>query len=131
MMQNLPVICLIEDDAFQVFLLEKMIELAEIPSTIIVFKNGKEAFDGLKERNLTGEKIPDVIFLDINMPIWDGWEFLAEMKKHQIPIGKQLFILTSSLSMDDQQKAKAYNLSDRYLNKPLTKEKLKDILSAL
>jgi CheY-like chemotaxis protein len=127
----LPVICLIEDDTFQVFLLEKMIELTGIPTTTIVFKNGKEAFENLKERYHDGKLIPDVVFLDINMPIWDGWEFLAEMKKHQIPIGKELFILTSSLSLDDQQKANSYNLSNRYLSKPLTKDKLKEILSAL
>jgi CheY-like chemotaxis protein len=126
-MDNSKIICLIEDDPIQIFLLQKFFEYLTINNAVIIYKDGKEAYDMLKARLDSGERMPDYILLDINMPIWDGWQFLAEF--HKLPGCKAIptYILTSSSSDWDRKQADKFNLANQYIVKPIQLDQLKAI----
>ena len=98
---------------------------------ILVFKNGKDAYDTLQDMSFKGEKLPEIIFLDINMPIWDGWQFLEEF--NLLPINQKIFIhiLSSSNNEEDIEKAQGYKMVNNYLIKPIEQNQMKKILIEL
>lgn len=83
------------------------------------FVNGKLAFNQLLLKSEKNIDIPDLILLDLDMPVMDGWEFLDAFMK--LPIAKQVcvFVLTSSIHPDDREKAKRYNIVKGFFSKPL------------
>jgi CheY-like chemotaxis protein len=122
-------ILLIDDDKIFNFLSEKTISSLGLANEIHFASNGKQALE-LLERCKTGElQKPDIIFLDLNMPIMNGYEFFEAFlamdlpKKHQITI----VILTSSADPQDLQKAKDMGIK-YYFNKPLSKEEIKKLI---
>lgn len=121
-------ICLIEDDKIQIFLIEKFIKKFGYTGKISFYENGKLAYEEMKRRFENITSFPDLIFLDLNMPIWDGWLFLDEFNK--LPKSHQpiIYILTSSLSEEDLKKAEDRGFTNRYLQKPLDYTILKNIL---
>jgi CheY-like chemotaxis protein len=106
----------------------KEVDFAE---NIIVYSNGQEAVDGLKE--IINEKgiLPEVIFLDLNMPIMNGWEFLDEYKNCQHDESKKtiIYIISSSVDPRDLERVKHYNQVDTYILKPITPDDLAKIIS--
>ena len=80
-MKKFKRVCLVEDDLTSILISKKYMEISGRVEEVLVYKNGKDAYDGLKEQFKAGEQIPEIIFLDINMPVWDGWEFLEEFLK--------------------------------------------------
>jgi len=95
--------------------------------------NGKFAIDQLVEiQKKDMDKLPDYIFLDINMPIMNGWEFLDEYKRLNIdPLGKiKIFIISSSVFSNDINKAKSYPVVKSFISKPLSVEKIKELFEA-
>ncbi len=130
-MKKISVACLIEDDPVQVFLVSKLLELSKKVDETWIFKNGKDAHEGLKEKYEATGALPNLILLDINMPIWDGWEFLKEFRNLELPFTGKVYILTSSLSTEDFQKAEEYKLSDKYLKKPLKINELNNVFDQI
>ncbi|TXK51292.1 response regulator [Pontibacter qinzhouensis] len=72
---------------------------------------------------------PDVIFLDLNMPVMDGWEFLEKLEEKGLQ--HKVYILTSSTSKFDRQRATNFANVEEYLVKPINKDKLSQILQQL
>ncbi len=130
-MKRINTICIVEDDPMQVFIITKMIEMTEMVENTMVFNNGKEAYNKLADIVLAGEKLPEIILLDLNMPIWDGWQFLDEFTKIPISNTVIIYILTSSNDPADLKRAEAYNLSKNYLVKPIPVEQLKAVLAEI
>jgi CheY-like chemotaxis protein len=128
-MEKIDLVCIIDDDPTHVFITKKNIELSGHVEKILVCKNGKDAFDTLQKIIINKETLPKVIFLDLNMPIWDGWQFLDEFTKIATKETITIYILTSSNSDTDNEKAKQYNLTSNYLRKPISQSQLKDILA--
>lgn len=83
------------------------------------FVNGQVAFNQLVTEVQGNANIPDLILLDLDMPVMDGWEFLDAVVK--LPIAKQVcvFVLTSSIHPDDREKAKRYSMVKGFFSKPL------------
>ncbi|CCG53728.1 Probable two-component system response regulatory protein [Flavobacterium indicum GPTSA100-9 = DSM 17447] len=119
-------ICIIDDDPILLFTLKHQIAKINQDIKLVCFKNGKEAFDYF---NATVLEFPDVIFLDINMPVWDAWDFLNEWKKIKNTIATQIYILSSSINPKDVQISKKYQCVQSFLVKPISLDTLRIILN--
>jgi len=101
------------------------------PAIIVIAKNsGKEGLDYLRSTGTTENILPDLIFLDINMPGMNGWEFLHEYHELEKDIQSNVIVimLTTSDNPDDEAKAKNWDFISDYITKPLTKEIMTDII---
>ncbi len=115
-------ICLIDDDHIQHLINKRIIRDIDSTIQIIEYVEPEIALQDL----VNGKIKPDLLLLDINMPVLNGWEFLERMKSHGIKVEVQM--LTSSIDPSDQQKSKSMDLVKGFLSKPLRKEVLKTIL---
>lgn len=116
-------ILLVDDDETSNFLNELLIKGMDMVEDVSIASNGQEALDYLKHEP---NSAPQVIFLDLNMPVMDGFEFLEAFEKMPQPKAP-VFILTSSNNFKDYARAKDFDVAG-YLIKPLTEEKIKDVL---
>lgn len=123
-------ICLIDDDTVYQFIAKRIIETIDRSHTVTTFCNGNEAVNYLKQNCTSAEGIPDVIFLDLNMPVMNGWEFLKHFNvlKDDMCKAAAIYIVSSSLQVTDKQKSTEYDAVLDYLAKPLEKESLQGIL---
>lgn len=124
-------ICIIDDDKILIFLTRKLINSYDSTIEISEYGDGHEAVEFFKANMPSETQYPDVIFLDISMPVMDGWEFLEEYGKIPQEIRKniQLYMFSSSISAHDMERATSNPNVNDYLTKPLTKEKLVEILA--
>jgi len=131
MEQKIELACIIDDDKIYVNLVRKIIEIKKLSENLLIFKNGLEALDYFKVilSNLTEEKLPEIIFLDLNMPVMDGWEFLGEFVKIKNNFDKKisLYVVSSSIDPRDLERAKSFNLVTDYLIKPIELRKFEKI----
>jgi len=130
MERKLGSILLIDDDQSTNFLHEIIIKKSEITDTIYTYQCAEEALEFLREKDLDNKfPQPDLIFLDINMPRMNGWEFLEvynqlpEEQKGQIVV----VMLTTSVNPDDRKRAEALNLVNGFRSKPLSVEMINEI----
>ncbi|MCM5664399.1 response regulator [Galbibacter mesophilus] len=128
-MKTINAICLIDDDPITIFSVKKLIEVTRITENVISFNNGIEALKHYRNENNT--IFPELILLDLNMPIIDGWEFIDNFSKLEISKTTYIYILTSSINPEDVNKVKEYNnkypFSIKHLIKPVTKDKLSSL----
>ncbi len=104
-------------------------QIAGFCNNVIVFNNGRDALENFKAIISVNEKLPDVILLDLNMPVMDGWQFLDEFVKIPTPQQILIYIVTSSIDPDDVNRTKIYDLVTNYIVKPITIDVLKGILN--
>ncbi|MHA4810969.1 response regulator [Flavitalea flava] len=135
MHQKLNCILLIDDDEPTNYLNRKVLEEAGSAYHIQIAESGQDALDYLMGNRPYGRSKghfphPDLIFLDINMPGMDGWEFLE--KYSALPEEQKaeviMIMLTTSLNPDDKRKAAKIPLIAGYENKPLIQLRVKEIL---
>ena len=98
----------------------------------MIFSNGEEAIHYLKKNAADGSSIPDIIFLDINMPVMNGWQFLEEYAHLRSDLQKNITIYMVSSSVDeyDIRKSKEFKTVSDYIIKPIQKEKFSQVLSS-
>ncbi len=129
--RNIGLACIIDDDSMYVNLVKKIIETKNLCQNLMVFKNGKDALNYFEAilSSLEKASIPEIIFLDLNMPVMDGWEFLENFTKIKNKFGKKitLYIVSSSINPVDIERAKNINSVEDYLIKPVTIEDLEAI----
>ena len=115
-------IWIVDDDAIYQIIVNKIIQRSEMFSAVSSFKNGRIAIDALQETLDKDTALPDIILLDINMPIMDGWEFMEEMALMKSKFNKQItvYIVSSSISIEDKNRSKTYADILGYLSKPVT-----------
>lgn len=132
-MTTLKQLALVDDDDVFVFLTTRMLEKYKLVDLIKIFDNGYDALVFIKENLDNIEALPDIILLDLSMPIMDGWQFLDEYVKINPKIGKKItiYICSSSISPDDVARAKAINAVSDFIIKPMTKEKLVEMIKNL
>lgn len=131
MEEPIELACIIDDDKIYVNLVKKIIEIKHLSRNLIIFKNGKEALDYFRPilENLSEDRLPDIIFLDLNMPVMDGWEFLNEFIKIKNSFSKKitLYVVSSSINPRDLERARSFNLVTDYLIKPIELKKFEKI----
>lgn len=127
----LDTILCVDDDPITLMLCKMVINKAAFSKEIITSKNGEEAlnyFKTLKENNAgdQSKKPPQLIFLDLNMPVMGGWEFLETFKTAEYLDFNTInvIILSSTIDPDDLEKAKKYPMVLDFLSKPISKEML-------
>lgn len=130
MREKLNTILLIDDDEATNFIHDMVIKQADVTQNIVAVQSGKEALSFLTQK-LDGEyQKPELIFLDINMPGMNGWEFLEEYNKldDEQKGGIVTVMLTTSLNPDDEEKAKSINTVKNFLHKPLSTEMIHRVM---
>jgi len=132
-METIENLCIIDDDNVFQFLTRIIVEKTQMVKAIRIFSNGKEAIDFLYLSQNEPDKIPDVILLDLNMPIMDGWEFLDEFIQLRPHLGRKItiYIVSSSIDPRDIEKARNINEVTDYIIKPVTQEKFTKLLQML
>ena len=123
---------LVDDDENACFLNSITLEGSEFASYTHISTDGDEALNFIRNQCETGKRelCPDIIFLDIGMPLLDGFGFLDKLNEIDFKTKKpKVFILTSSNHKEDIEKAQDYDV-DAYIVKPLTKPKLTEIMNA-
>lgn len=121
-------ILIVDDSPAFINLAKLMINKTGIICKIHEASNGKRALDYLSQ----AEQCPDLILLDINMPVMDGFDFLEDYKlaSNCHPL-TSIYMLTSSAQEIDKAKAHSYGIVKGYFEKPLTKENILQIISEL
>lgn len=130
-MKKIDIACIVDDDPIFVFGAKRIMELSNFCKSFMVFNNGKDALDSLSPLVVSGENVPDVILLDLNMPIMDGWQFLDEFIKIKTNKKILIYIVSSSIDPADTEKAKKYQNVSNFIVKPITVDNLKTILQQI
>lgn len=124
-MKKLNCILLVDDSPADNRYHQIIIEEMNIANNIEFALNGIEALNFLNnEKNI----LPDLIFLDINMPKMNGWEFLEEYRKLDTPKKSKIVILTTSTNIDDVVRSQEISEVSDFETKPLDKDAIENIL---
>jgi two-component SAPR family response regulator len=125
-------VVLIDDNAIFRFIFENMVKNIEnITIDFISYENAIDALEALTVQNQINSKMPDYIFVDINMPYMSGWEMMDKIQEesYRFILTSKIFIISSSHLESDKQKINQYPFILDYVQKPLNKEKLKELLT--
>lgn len=119
----------IDDDKHFLFGLNKGLKINELCTEVYNFDDAEDALHVIETSAHFPEKLPDVIFLDINMPMMDGWEFLEKAKSVVNRLSKKIriYVVTNSVNQQDIHKAISFPEVESFISKPLTKQMLKEI----
>ena len=120
-------VLVVDDDNICNFLTVKALKIANIKGDIDVVLNGLEAINRLKENNT----FPDLILLDINMPVMDGIDFLRQYKSEGFEGKTKIAMYTSSIREIDKFKALEYEDVFDFIHKPISQEKLINLIKQL
>ncbi len=121
---------IIDDDEINNFIVTRIIaKIPNINAKVDTCLNGQAGIELLNSLKDDVSSLPDIIFLDINMPVMNGWEFLNEYERMRKTLGKniKIFMLSSSVYNDDINLAKNYTAVNSFISKPLSLEKIQGI----
>ncbi|MEP2237584.1 response regulator [Maribacter sp.] len=132
-MSNILKTCIVDDDSIYRFTMVKTLQSTNLPMEIMAFSDGEEAIDFMLDNLNQDSVFPDVIFLDIDMPIMDGFQFMEEYIKIKPRVGKKItiYMVSSSLDPVDIERAKKISAISDYIVKPIGLGRLKSILEEL
>ncbi|WP_400191390.1 two-component system response regulator [Hymenobacter sp. B81] len=122
---------LIDDDNLGNYLTETLLRIEGFSTCISTFESAEEALDTLLSKRAA--EAPRVIFLDLNMPVMNGWQFLDALQPHESWLRGRchIYVLTSSLALADLEKARRYDLVAGLIHKPIDSEEIQAIRSKL
>ncbi len=132
-MPKINTLYLVDDDDIFQFLTRRIIEETRLVGEIKVFSNGLRALEFLKSVQDTPEALPEIILLDLSMPVMDGWDFLEEYIMLRPFLGKKIniYVVSSSITPSDIQRAQSISEVTDYIIKPVTIEKFAEIVRSL
>ncbi|WP_185211775.1 MULTISPECIES: response regulator [Sphingobacterium] len=122
-------IILVDDDKISSFLLEKMLEYLKMGNVFEKFLNGSEFLNWLDLQQDNDHSY--LVFLDIMMPIMDGWEVMERLKRHRLCKRVSVIMVSSSLSPSDRKMAMENGMVLEYLTKPVRLNELERLRTFL
>lgn len=128
-MSRISLVSIIDDDQIFQFTAKRILDSTGLTEKILQFADGEKAFEYFNENRNNPELLPDLVFLDLNMPYMDGWGFLkkftsTQFKKDLITI----YICTSSDSIFDRERFETFTNLKGYLIKPVSKAKFLEVV---
>lgn len=124
-------IAIIDDDKIFHVLTRRMLAKVGHAGEVLEFYDGQEALNYLNNNLNEAANLPDLIFLDTEMPFMDGWQFLDEYSNLILPKPIVVYIVSSSISALDHEKSHHYKKVKGFVIKPFKREKLMEILTDL
>lgn len=128
-MKRIHKVLLIDDDPMSNLINRSLLRKYAWEAEVVIFKDGLAALDALREDAVAGAPWPEVILLDMEMPVFDGWDFLAAYGQLPASLTSRclLYLLSSSINPHDVKKAQTFPHVEAYLTKPLTHSSLNRI----
>lgn len=132
-MTTKPNILLVDDDELYLYLMEKTIYQLSDKLVVTSFTDGEQAVEYIAKCTVEKIMLPEVIFLDINMPFLDGWGFLKEFKKLKPKLinNVNIYMVSSSMRKSDIKRASHFEELTGYVVKPVNKEQLAEIFKKI
>ncbi|MEM6342889.1 MAG: response regulator [Bacteroidota bacterium] len=121
-------LALIDDEPIYQLILERLLQGCPQRCRMLYYSNGPEALAKLKQNQADPASTPDVILLDLNLPMLNGWDVLAQIEKIPFASRPKVYILSSSIDPEDKQRAQKHPAVSGFLPKPLYLEDLKGLL---
>jgi CheY-like chemotaxis protein len=120
----------VDDDVMYQYIAKQTIESAGFSGTIHIFSNGLEAISAIEHSTGSNGTLPDMIMLDLNMPVMDGWGFLQNFGLLKPRVGKEIliYIVSSSFNPLDVERAKTISDVTGYVVKPITRQRFAEML---
>jgi CheY-like chemotaxis protein len=120
---------LIDDNPIDHYIVRTMLYNNEACKQATYTFDGNMVLEFMEENRYAAELLPDVIFLDLTMPDFSGWEFLDKFEKLKHSLNKQveLYVMTSSVRESDKERSSKYGCVNSFISKPLTKQVLNSI----
>ncbi len=124
---------MIDDDEVYQFIFRRQVEISNLASKIHIFPNGQKGLEYLSKALKDTDSLPQYIFLDINMPIMDGWQFLEAFSALKKELSKDIciYLVTSSIDERDIEKATHFVDVKEYLIKPISENKILEVLEKI
>jgi len=121
----------IDDDDINIFIIRKIVNKIELDIDMVSKSNGQQAIDYLRQIHTESQKLPHLILIDINMPLMNGWEFIEAYDSLGIQQPADMYILSSSVYENDIEKSKSYKSVKGFISKPLSMERLTELIKAI
>lgn len=130
-MKPIHLTCIIDDDEIYTFGVKKMLESLKLSKEIKTFSNGLTAIEWLKSSLEHQDPIPEIVLLDLNMPIMNGWQFIEELVEVENPRKAEItiYMISSSLLEEDIERAKQISEVSDYIVKPITLDQLSELFN--
>lgn len=127
-MSNGIKLLVIDDDDINIFIMKKMVQKTGYNTDMVSKTNGQAAIDYLEQLIENNESLPDLILIDVNMPVLNGWEFLELYGTLSIERNIDMYMLSSSIYENDREKARTYKTVKGFICKPLSVEQISQLL---
>ena len=127
------IICIVDDDSIYQYAMRKDLQSLEMEKELLFFNDGEEAMNFMTANLIDTKSLPDIIFLDINMPIMDGFQFMEHFVQLKPRLGKKItvYMVSSSIDPEDIKRAEAISEISDYLIKPVNLGELRELVIKL
>lgn len=124
-------LCVVDDDTIYQFTTARMVQIVDSTVDVLTFGDGEQAMRYIHANAHDATKLPDMILLDLNMPFMDGWEFLTAFEAIRDSLSKSIIIYVVSSSIDERDalRARSYGDVQDYLEKPVTTDRIRTLLT--
>lgn len=130
-LQPLNAVFVVDDDHITQITIKSLFKKHGLAEKITSFFNGEEALNAFKVLDSHNAVWPELVLLDLNMPIMDGWEFLSAFSSFNWESKTNIVVCTSSIDPEDESRIRKLGKILDYINKPLTISKLETVLNKL
>jgi len=127
-MRKLKCVMLIDDNPNDNFFHERVIKKCNGAEVVVVMQTGESALEYLRSAGLETAPYPSLIFLDVNMPRMNGWEFLEAYERQDAVLRRNVTVVILSTSENPDDRAKAANMKADFMTKPLTPAALEELI---